>query len=285
MADFPRNPDPAARYAELEQAYTEDRWSDVVQRGNALVQALAGSRDRQQQDLLSRAQLLVGHAHLYGLADARQARPHYQEVLANAQDANLRQLAEKALQSCDSTLAASATPAPAASGGDSRPQTASGPSRGARSADGPRAEPLSETGASSGAGEDSFLAVVAAAQHPRPAAGSPTPSSPPPWLASSSPSGGSRPPLEVEVVEEPELVEVAQADPSQAEELELALTRIRESRQAARQGSLEAAPFLDTPTPVAPQLGLEEDDLEPIDTELDGDPELVGCLLRVVVEA
>lgn len=36
--------------------------------------------------------------------------------------------------------------------------------------------------------------------------------------------------LEVDVVEEPELVEVAQADPSLAEELELELSRIRERR-------------------------------------------------------
>jgi hypothetical protein len=280
MADFPRNLDPAARYSELEQAYTEDRWSDVVQRGNALVEALAGSRDRQQQDLLSRAQLLIGHAHLYGLADARQARPHYQEVLASAQDANLRQLAEKALQSCDSKLAASADPAPASSG-DSRSQTASETSREGR----PGGEPVVEPRAASGAGEDSFLSVVAAAQHLRPQEGSPNPNTTPPWLASGSPSSGSRPQVEVDVVEEPELVEVAQADPSQAEELELALTRIRERRQAARQNSPEAAPFLDTPTPVAPNLSLLKEDPELIDAELDGDPELVGCLLRVVVEA
>ena len=40
--------------------------------------------------------------------------------------------------------------------------------------------------------------------------------------------------LEVEVIEEPELVEVAQADPDLAEELELELHRIRERRAAER---------------------------------------------------
>jgi len=74
------------------------------------------------------------------------------------------------------------------------------------------------------------------------------------------------PSLEVEVVEEPELLEVVQADPKLSEEFELELTRIRERRRAA------ASP-MDSPAAavaVAPDLSQE-------------DPVLVAGLLRVVL--
>jgi hypothetical protein len=83
------------------------------------------------------------------------------------------------------------------------------------------------------------------------------------------------PSLEVEVVEEPELVEVAQADPSLAEELEIELTRIRERRAykpvdtAATQELVTAAPAVES--------ALEDPD------DLMEDPELLAGLLRVVV--
>lgn len=58
------------------------------------------------------------------------------------------------------------------------------------------------------------------------------------WPAAGSESSGplAAPWLEVEVVEEPELVEVVQADPRLSEELELELSRIRERRAAAAEG-------------------------------------------------
>jgi hypothetical protein len=81
------------------------------------------------------------------------------------------------------------------------------------------------------------------------------------------------PSLEVEVVEEPELMEVAQADPSLAEELEIELTRIRE-RRASHRGDGTATQELEPP---APANSLEEPD------DLMEDPELLAGLLRVVV--
>jgi len=79
-------------------------------------------------------------------------------------------------------------------------------------------------------------------------------------------------------VEEPELVEVAQADPSLAEELELELTRIRE-RRAARRSDPAAIEELATSAPAAWAAPLEPDDLD----DLMDDPELLAGLLRVVV--
>jgi hypothetical protein len=98
------------------------------------------------------------------------------------------------------------------------------------------------------------------------------------------------PTLEVEVVEEPELVEVAQADPSLAEELEIELTRIKERRAASRVdaeagqqlvASTPAPEPTPTPTPTPePAAALpEQADLD----QLMNDPELLAGLLRVVV--
>ena len=81
------------------------------------------------------------------------------------------------------------------------------------------------------------------------------------------------PSLEVEVVEEPELMEVAQADPSLAEELEIELTRMRE-RRASHQGDGTATQEL---APPAPADSMTEPD------DLMEDPELLAGLLRVVV--
>jgi hypothetical protein len=83
-----------------------------------------------------------------------------------------------------------------------------------------------------------------------------------------APAGGLSliPSLEVEVVEEPELLEVVQADPNLSEELELELTRIRERRRAA--ASPMASPA--AAEAVAPDLSQE-------------DPVLVAGLLRVVL--
>jgi hypothetical protein len=83
------------------------------------------------------------------------------------------------------------------------------------------------------------------------------------------------PSLEVEVVEEPELVEVAQADPSLAEELELELTRIRE-RRAAKRANAAVPQQLVTSAPTAGVTPQEPDDLME-------DPELLAGLLRVVL--
>jgi len=269
MADFPQDKDPADRYAELERAYTDDRWSDVVRMGDSLVADLRRSSEDRHRELLGRAQLLLGHAHLYGLERASEARPHYQDVLATSQDPDLRQLAEKALHSCDNALAADGLPPPAATG--------------------------------------SFLATVAAAQQTKPEGGASPADAASPWLNPATTPPADR--LEVEVVEEPELVEVAQADPSLAEELELELSQIRQRRQAAQRqdAAAGAVPTLAGPTgpeapgPEATRSGMPQENSNqpasvfappatPIPKEepngmaepnLLDDPELVGCLLRV----
>ena len=98
----PSNPasDPAHRYSELELAYTEDRWADVLADGQTLIDNLQSSRDPRQAGLRSRAQLLLGHAQLYGLGNPAAARPYYEAVLRGASEPELRQIAEAALPYC-----------------------------------------------------------------------------------------------------------------------------------------------------------------------------------------
>ena len=261
MADFPPNADPAARYAALEQAYTEDRWADLVRLGEALVNDLKGSANGGHQEMLGRAQLLIGHATFYGLGNAGAAQAHFRDVLASSPDANLKELATTALKNCEDALAAEAG-----------------------------AQRESKTGA------DSFLAVVDAARQ-RPQETSAAGNAAAPWLASQE----AQPRLEVDVVEEPELVEVAQADPSLAEELELELSQIRERRQNARKEAAEAlgaplersplepAPAESLPAPAAQGLPFPATEGIPQPTDgglrdLDHDPERERCLLRVVLQ-
>lgn len=263
MADFPPNSDPAARYAELEQAYTEDRWADLVRLGDALVKDLKGSASGRHQELLGRAQLLIGHATFYGLGNAGGAQPHYRDVLASSPDDNLKQLATTALKNCEEALAA-----------ERESQTEEAPK-----------------------GPDSFLAVVDAARQ-RSLGTSSAGTAATPWLANEN----AQPRLEVEVVEEPELVEVAQADPSLAEELELELSQIRERRQSARRDAAEAtaAPLERSPRepvsaeplqqvaglglPFPPADGIPEEPTAAGSQDFDHDPELERSLLRVMLQ-
>jgi hypothetical protein len=92
--------DPGERYAALELAYTEDRWPDVLRQGESLIANLASTRDPLEAGLLSRAQLLLGHTHLYGLQNPSAALPYYQAVLASPAEPDLQQIAEAALPYC-----------------------------------------------------------------------------------------------------------------------------------------------------------------------------------------
>ena len=314
MAPPPQANDPGERYAELERAYTEDRWRDVVEQGGQLITDLGNNPHPMTIDLANRAQLLVGHAHLYGLRDPASALPLYQAVLAGPADPDLRRIAEEALPHCQPPVvpkaAAAKETATAAAGLESGSDNSaaevfatSAPTEAPTSPAvaqerGPwatleaTAEPLGDQPLDT---EAAWIPRAGTAEQAITEAATP-------WLkqqplpleqpiqaevggALAGP-GASRaaavPSLEVElevdVVEEPELVEVAQADPSLAEELELELTRIRE-RRAARRSDPAAIEELATPAPAAWAAPLEPDDLD----DLMDDPELLAGLLRVVV--
>jgi len=293
MALSPLANDPSERYSELERAYTEDRWPDVLEQGNQLIADLSNGPDPVTADLASRAHLLLGHAHLYGLRNPAAALPHYQALLAGSADPDLRRIAEEALPYCQSTVEPAA-PEAAAGVFRTAPATATDATAAAtaspsvaqelfpRAAFEPTTEPLG----------DQILDTQGQWIHQAGTASEPITEAATPWLdgpirleqAIQTGVGGMVaapgktikelvPSLEVEVVEEPELMEVAQADPSLAEELEIELTGIGE-RRASQRGDGTATKEQKTP---APADSLEEPD------DLMEDPELLAALLRVVV--
>jgi len=250
MADFPLPDDTAQRYAELEKAYVEEHWSTVLTNGQTLLDAIETSDDPQAEGLANRVRVLLGHTHLYGLAEPEVAEDYYRSVLGSRAEPELRRIAAEGLQQCLRPRTLREQPAQA---GDA--VTAS---------NAPIAPPA---GAPINASADPFLAAVLASGAASTAAPGTATAPATPWLAdlpqdlvAPAPAGALEliPSLEVEVVEEPELVEVAQADPNLAEELELELSRIRERRAAAAAAAKPAS-----------QEDLEEEDLEQEDLEED----------------
>jgi len=262
MAHSPLANDPGELYQELERAYTEDRWPDVLKQGEQLIAHLNNQPDPVTGYLASRAHLLLGHAHLYGLRDPAAALPHYQAVLAEPQDPDLQRIAEEALPYCQPP---SQTVTPAA--------TAATPTVIAQELDpwttiDPTAEPGPAQPAIAEAATPWLNETIQVAKSVQIEAGA--------VLAAQGATGQEVvPSLEVEVVEEPELVEVAQADPSLAEELEVELTRIRE-RRATKRANAAVTEQLVTSTPSAGPAPQEPDDLME-------DPELLAGMLRVVL--
>ena len=281
MAPSPLANDPGERYAELERAYTEDRWPDVVEQGGQLIADLGNTPDPLTMDLANRAQLLVGHAHLYGLRNPAAALPHYLAVLAGPADPDLRRIAEEALPHCQPPV----EPAPPPS-----PEMAQdrGPSATIETTAKPLGDQPLHTEAAwipqAGTAEQAITEAATPWLQPQPLPlEQPIQAEVGGGLAAPGASRAAAVPsleveLEVDVVEEPELVEVAQADPSLAEELELELTRIRE-RRAARRSNPAAIEELATSVPATWAAPLEPDDLD----DLMDDPELLAGLLRVVV--
>ena len=84
-------------YSAVERAYGQGDFAGALEQAQALQPQLQTNRS----DLLDqRLQLLIGHIHLYGLAQPRQAEAAYRAVLSNCTEASYRQLAEQSLALC-----------------------------------------------------------------------------------------------------------------------------------------------------------------------------------------
>ena len=219
--------------------------------------------------------------------------PHYQALLAGSADPELRRIAEEALPYCQTTVEPAAPEA--AAGVSAMAPTTATDATAAAAASPTVAQELFPRAAIKATAEplgDRILATQGQWIHQAGTASEPITEAATPWLdgpirqeqaiqtgvdgmiaAPDTTIGELVPSLEVEVVEEPELMEVAQADPSLAEELEIELTRIRE-RRAFHQGDETATQEL---TPPGPADSLAEPD------DLMEDPELLAGLLRVMV--
>ena len=89
------------RYAAIERAYGEGRFSDALQGAEALLIELQASASGPESETdLSRLQLLTGHIHLYGLGQPQDAQAYYQAVAGSTAPSTLVDLAQTGLQRC-----------------------------------------------------------------------------------------------------------------------------------------------------------------------------------------
>ena len=199
------------RYSAIEEAYCDDRWNEVLERGQALRDDLTSSLDPTLVGLRQRVELLLAHSHLYGLGDREAARNLYASVLSGQAEATLTESAKQGLELCQ-----------------------------------PPEEPMTPA--------QPAIAAQATAATTAPATSAPVTSDPGtadlqpamPWASTglSTPSAAPGPaPVEAaenrlvpEVVEEPELIELHQSDPSLAEELELEERPLVDSPSAQESG-------------------------------------------------
>ncbi|MBW4529993.1 MAG: hypothetical protein KME02_04800 [Aphanothece saxicola GSE-SYN-MK-01-06B] len=201
MAEFTAN-EAAQRYAVIEQAYSKEQWATVLQDGEELLVLLQQPSDNAQLvGLQMRLQLLLGHTQLYGYAEKSAASAYYRAVAAQSSEAALTRIAEQGLKQCaiEETPAVQATEA-AVTGAHA--PTAGLPGQGVT---GPAAPWLTQSPATPATSGD-LETVPTTGEGP-----AATPAAP--W---------SGPSLIPDVVEEPELIELHQADPALAEDVELA---------------------------------------------------------------
>ncbi len=99
------------RYAAIERAYGEGRFSDALQGAEALLLELQASASGPESETdLSRLQLLTGHIHLYGLGQPQDAQAYYQAVAGSRAPSTLVDLAQAGLQRCQLQPAAQEEP-------------------------------------------------------------------------------------------------------------------------------------------------------------------------------
>ncbi|MFM7361576.1 MAG: hypothetical protein ACKO25_07090 [Cyanobium sp.] len=214
MAETSAN-DAAQRYAVIEQAYSREKWGTVVGDGVELLEELQPSDNPQLTGLKLRLQLLLGHTQLYGYGDKAAAAGYYGSVAEQSGEAALTRIAEQGLKQCaiDEAAAAPTTGAAVTAAPAFLAEAAPGPAVTAPGGTAPAAPWLTKTGAATAA---AATASPAADLEPAPPGEAPaaatamTPATP--W---------SEPSLIPEVVEEPELIELHQADPALADDVEL----------------------------------------------------------------
>ncbi|MFO7630408.1 MAG: hypothetical protein R6W06_13015 [Prochlorococcaceae cyanobacterium] len=106
-------------YAAVERAYSQGRYDTALQQAQALLATLDATPDASADEpLRPRLLLLMGHCHLYGLADPQQAAAAYRDVLERCNEPVLREIAEESLGRCTT-----GAPAPAPASAQARAAT------------------------------------------------------------------------------------------------------------------------------------------------------------------
>lgn len=319
MAEFAEMGDATERYAAIEKAYRDQRWPVVIDQGGRLLSQL----DPEDGGLRQRLQLLMAHSYLYGFGERDAAEDLYRAVMESKAEASLRQMAAEGLEQCDLPPLATGTPAPAAQSVEAAPGLPAQAHLKPEDLPQPvQAPALADDGAPSL--HESVQALIPTLPEEAPPAHANAPVMP--WLESAPPSssvaaasataaaaelpwpqtpqaggGGAvrvddqrieAERVEAEVIDEPELIEVHQADPSLAEEIELQETRSQ--REGASAVGLaptrQDEPGL-PPTPGAPSnppiaavpAGPTAVVMPPVEVDPAEDAELRQGLLRVEI--
>ena len=174
------------RYEAIERVYSERKWDVVIRLSEELMLELPGESE---DPVRQRLQLLLGHTYLYGYEDRATATGFYSRVQAATQEAVLRDIADQGLEQCASQAAPPAAPLEVESDQNLIAPTPVG-----------QAFPFGNEPVEGGT---AFASTGSAM----------------PWLEQ---LGGIVP---VEVVDEPELIELAQADAATAQELDVAVSK------------------------------------------------------------
>ena len=307
MAEFAETGDPTERYAAIETAYCQDRWPVVIDQGGRLLSELAP----EDVGLRQRLQLLMAHSYLYGFGERDAAEDLYRAVHESKAEASLRQIAAQGLQQCElpppaasspTTALPLAQPAPGAPpqaplSPEDLPQPAGAPSL--QEDNGPSLHE-SVQALIPAVPQEAEHQEAAPVQPAPPRAGAPVM----PWLESggapsepaSAPAAASVPTsadwepstplreaLEAEVIDEPELIEVHQADPSLAEEIELRETAALASAPQEPQSPIPNEESQAVASPVEERRTEPEDIGSPGEDFLAEDAELRQGLLRVEI--
>ena len=200
------------RYAAVERLYSRGQWPQVLDACAALLPELPAQPGH---PLRTRLMLLQGHTQLHGFGQVDAAATLYQQVLDSQPEALLQSIAEQELERCrrqhsapqQELAAASLQPAPApglSAPFPFTPQAVGNPDIGQQACAMPWLEALG--------GIDPTTSTVPATP----------PEANPPWLAAtaSEPEPRTERP-EADVIDEPDQIEVHQADPKRSDILDL----------------------------------------------------------------
>ena len=170
------------RYATIERLYSEREYPQVEALSEALLLDLT---DSPNDPVRQRVMLLLGHTRLYGMGDPAGAEGYYSALLRSEAELMLRQIAEQGLEQCQ----AASSPPPMAGEATGLPdqETLETQSAGTEPPEG-QTFPITPTAP---AAEDAAAAT--------------------PWLE----------PAAFDVVEEPDQIEVAMADPERRDDIEV----------------------------------------------------------------
>lgn len=209
MAETTAN-EAAQRYAVIEQAYSKENWAAVLQNGEDLLLLLRQSDNVQLIGLQMRLQLLLGHTQLYGYTNKTAASVYYGAVAAKSDEAALTKIAAQGLKQC-AIEEAHAEPVQAEAPTEAVAPVVTPSSAGP----GPAAPWLTAAATTA-----TTTALATEAPTPTPIVAVETQPAVEP-AASTPAAPWSEPSLIPEVVEEPELIELHQADPALSEDVEL----------------------------------------------------------------